>query len=155
MRILDLNFAGPLDFGPGGSLTDQAGNPVAVSMGALDLSAVAAIVINVVGSFTVCASGCDITAHSDLVSQADSDVLFITENHTENLVITASNMVIQGSRYTLTGTVTLDVGANYNVINCLNISGAVTDNGTGNIVRREQCPQSTYIGTKALSPFFP
>lgn len=44
-RVLDLSTSGDLDVGPGGSVTDPAGNPVAVSMGALDLSAGAEIVL--------------------------------------------------------------------------------------------------------------
>lgn len=47
MRSLDLNFTGNLDLGPGGVITDGAGNDIAVAMGALDLSAVADIVIAV------------------------------------------------------------------------------------------------------------
>ena len=47
MRTLDLNFTGDLDLGPGGSITDSAGNPVNTSMGALTLADVAAIVIAV------------------------------------------------------------------------------------------------------------
>jgi len=47
MRVLDLNFSGDLDLGPGGTITDTAGNPVAISMGALSLADVAAIVLGV------------------------------------------------------------------------------------------------------------
>lgn len=47
MRVTDFNFVGDLDLGEGGSIKDSAGNTIDTSMGALDLSASAAIVIAV------------------------------------------------------------------------------------------------------------
>jgi len=109
-------------------------------------------VILIPGVFSVCSSGCDVTG-IDGYNQADTDVWYYQEDTTENLTITASQMVIQGSNHTLTGTVTLNSGADNNVINCLNITGAVTDNGTGNFVR-ERCSKGPSLEPNNISPFY-
>lgn len=109
-------------------------------------------VIAIPGFFTICSSGCTVTGLNGEL-QVNEDVWNYTEDKTENLTITADQIIIQGSGYTLTGTVTFNAGADNNTINCLNISGAVTDNGTGNVVR-EYCPVSNDLGPKNFSPFF-
>jgi len=56
-RTSDLNFSGSLELGPEGQCLDSVGNPIDTSMGALDLSAVADIVIAVPDTWSLSATG--------------------------------------------------------------------------------------------------
>jgi len=138
MRSLDLNFTGDLDLGPGGTITDAAGNPVDTNMGALDLSAVAAIVINVAGHFTV-GVGMDIAKISDLVSQADTDVYIYYVPVTDNVEITADDVMISGIGRTRVNTGTLTFSGNNCYVRCVKFSGAVTGAGANGNVYHPIC----------------
>jgi len=140
MRTPDLNFTGNIITTGGGSITDEAGNDAAVSMGALDLSSGAAIVLKVPAPSTdpwVLSSSGDYATFAafDTATYSVPDDFFTCDftGDLDTEVAGTSGHVIEVNG-TIVGDITVD--QQYWTFEDLDITGGINVSAANTIIRR-------------------
>lgn len=115
-----LDFTGNLDFGPGGEITDLAGNLIDIDMGILSLIDVASIEVNSPWTEDTPKFFTDILDMTVWTDSSDPCTYFIPGDYgkfSENITCTFNTnvagtsqlpIILDGNGYTLTGSVTID-----------------------------------------------
>lgn len=87
--------------------------------------------------YSICATGCDYTTIAAALTAHSSNASFVlmaSYAAVENVTISGSGILIEGSGYSSYIQGTLTVSGNSNVVRDVRVSGAVADNGTDNVL---------------------